>query len=457
MILLSPSMHMPAGLRQGGLRDMLVRADCMDVVGFKPWVGGVRRITAPLTGYDLSPDGTCLALWGRRDAADGRGPGTLVSCLDLRTGRTGETSVLLPGDTPVLDLRFTAPDTLWVLRADTTAQHAIVRVHAIPDGGVLGRHDLAGVGPSGALQWAPGGGRVLVHHDLGPWEDADTRDAVAWHLFDTHSLDLVARLNPYALWAWQHATGDTLDLAPWRALRAHLCPDGQRVAVRVDSLTPGADGALVLLDGLDRRGVAFAGKAAPQGLSLVWLGPTRVAELATGRGSGLVLHLSDAGDAYDSRDLPATAEGWRGPWTPDRASVSLSPDGRRLLVSAWRYAGGPCWLGIVPVDSRARDLPLTPVEASHPRSFAACWLDDETVALVLEGAPGRVRVVRYDPVGRQVLGQRTVPFGEGSELFRLRLLGASGTGVAPWLGLDWYDPTVGGWQLALIPTAALAG
>ncbi len=434
---------------------MLRRAHCMEAVGFKPWVGGVRRITAALTGYDLSPDGRRVAVWGRSDAPSGRGPGHTAACLDLATG---EITTLLPGEGPILDLRFTGPETLWILRADATPQHATLFVHAIPDGGVLACHTLPGVAPSGKMQWAPGGGRMLIGHDLGPWEDADAREAALWHLCDGYSADPLARVTPYALWAWSYTSGDTLDLVPWSAARASLCPDGHRVAVRVDAPASGGDGALVLLEGLDRRGVAFPGRIPPRGLSLVWLGPTRVAELGLGGGQGLALHLTDAGEAYEARTVPVTAEGRRGPWSPDRATLALSPDGTRILVSAWRFAGGACWLGVGAVAGRDRDLPMAPVEGSHPRSFAATWLDPDTLALVVEGAPGRVRVVRYDPVGRRVLGQRSVPFGEGSELFRLRPVdGTPGRPPGAWLGLDWYDPTVGGWQLALIPAAALTG
>jgi hypothetical protein len=293
------------------------------------------------------------------------------------------------------------------------------------------------------MQWAPHGNRVLIAHDLGPWDDADRRDAALWHLCDAAAHTLVGQLNPYAVWAWSHTTQDTLDLAPWSALRARLCPDGQRVVVRADAVGGRPEGALVLLDGVDRRGVAFPGTAPSRAESLVWLGPTRVAALGLGPTPGL--HVADAGEAYTARWVPVTAEGTRGPWTPDRAALALSPDATSLL------AAGPCRLGIWPVDGRARDLPMGPVEGSHPRSFAACWLDDGALALVLEGGDGRVRVLRYDPVTRAVSPGRSVPFEAGSELFRLR------SPAGPWLGLDWYDPTVGGWRLALVPAAALRG
>lgn len=418
----------------------------MDAIGFRPWVGGVRRVTVPLTGYDLSADGARVALWGRADSANGRGPGDTVWCLDTASG---EVACVLPGDGPVLDARFTRPDELWVLRADATPQHAVLRVHAIPDGGVLAQHTLAGVDPGGRIQWAPHGDRVLIAHDLGPWDDADRRDAALWHLCDAGTQTVLGQLNPYAVWAWSHTTQDTLDLVPWGALRARLCPDGQRVAVRADAAVGRREGALVLLDGVDRRGVAFPGAAPPRAAELVWLGPTRVAELGFGPTPGL--HVTDAGEAYAARWVPVAAEGARGPWTPDRATLALSPDATRLLVSAWRFAAGPCRLGVWPLDDRARDLPLAAVEGSHPRSFAACWLDDGALALVLEGGDGRVRVVRYDPVTRAMTAGRSVPFEAGSELFRLR----SPTG--PWLGLDWYDPTVRGWRLALVPAAGLGG
>ncbi|MBL8601766.1 MAG: hypothetical protein JNK72_07575 [Myxococcales bacterium] len=419
----------------------------VDALWLKPWVGGVRRVVTPLTRYTLSPGGRWMALWGRAFEAQTPRPATTVECVALGSGVS---HCQLSGERDIVDLAFVSDDELWVLRQSETPGVATLSVYAVPDGGLVESWRLLGVSHEARLQLATGPGQLLVADALDAWRNADARDAVAWYLFDTRARSLRSKLDPHTVWAWSHALGDQVDLAPWSALRPSLCPDGEHVAIQVSPWARGGDGHLVLLDGLHRRGVTFPGGRVGEGRALQWLGPTQVAELRQHAQDGLSLYFGDGGDAHEHRSVALVTVDDRARWSPERVSVALSPDGQRLLVTALRFAQGPARYAVISCTSRVSEQALVSLAGSHPRTFGATWYDDETLAVLLGEGTARTRLVRYHPGLREVLGSRSVSVSEGSDLFRLQRSPDGQSFV-----LDWYNAGLGGWQLAVVPAGAL--